>query len=120
MGIPGQAGLKIYCSPVELSVLCPSALGIGHGLVDGLGFRPILTARGVVALVNEVAGLGVDLVPVRRAFADRHEKYGRAAAGGIVHAFLELNAFLSDDSGVGDDVVGLHVVTELIITALMR
>jgi hypothetical protein len=33
---------------------------------------------------------------------------------------LELNAFLSDDSGVGDDVVGLHVVTELIITALMR
>lgn len=71
-------------------------------------------------LIDKVAGLGVDLVSVRCALADRHEKYGRAAAGGIVHAFLELNALLSDDSGVGDDIVGFHVATELIITALMR
>ena len=59
-------------------------------------------------LIDKVAGLSVDLVSVRCAFTDRHEKYGRAAAGGIVHALLELNALLSDDSGVGDDVVGFN------------
>jgi hypothetical protein len=74
-------------------------------LVDGLGFWPILSARGVVPLIDKVAGLSVDLVSVRSAFTDRHEKYGRASAGGIVHALLELNAFLSDDPGVGDNVV---------------
>ena len=57
--------------------------------------------------------MGVDLVSVRCAFADRHEKYGRAAAGGIVHPFLELYALLSDDSSVGDDVVGFNKKTIL-------
>ena len=74
MGIPGQAGLKIHGCTVELAVLCPGALRVGHGLVDGLGFWPILASRGIMAFVNKVAGLGVDLVPVRRAFADRHQK----------------------------------------------
>ena len=108
MGIPGQASLKIYCSPVEFAVLCPGTLRVGHGLVHGLGFWPILSSRGVVALIDKVAGLGVDFVAVRCALTDRHKKYGRAAAGGIVHALLELNALLSDDSGVGDDVVGFQ------------
>ena len=120
MGIPGQAGLKIHGSPIELAVLCPGTLRVGHGLVDGLGIRPIFASRGVVSLIDKVARLSVDLVPVRRALADRHEKYGRAAAGGIVHALLELNALLSDNLGVGNNVVGFHVATELIITALMR
>lgn len=61
-----------------------------------------------MSLIDKVAGLSVDLVSVRGALTDRHEKYGRAAAGGIVHALLELNALLSDDSGVGDDVVGFN------------
>ena len=61
-----------------------------------------------MAFVNKVAGLSVDLVSVRCALTDRHEKYRRAITGGIVHALLELNALLSDDSGVGDDVVGFN------------
>ena len=78
-------------------------------LTGGSGVNgAILASRGVVALVNEVAGLGVDLVAIRSAFTDRHEKYGRATAGGIVHALLELNALLSDNLGVGNNVVGLH------------
>jgi len=61
-----------------------------------------------VSLIDKVAGLSVDLVSVRRALTDRHEKYGRATTGGIVHTFLELNALLGDDSGVGDDIVGFN------------
>ena len=108
MGVTGEAGFKIHGCPVELTVLCPGAFGIGHGLVNGLGIWAVLSARGIVALIDEVAGLGVDLVPVRGAFPDGHKEDGGAVAGGVIHPFLKLNAFFSDNLSVGDDVVRFH------------
>ena len=108
MGIPDQAGLKVHGRPVELAVLGPSALGISHGLVNSLRVGAVLSARGIVALVNEVAGLGVDLVPVRRALTDGHKEDRGPATRCVIHPFLELLALFRHYFGVGDDVVGFQ------------
>ena len=117
MGIPDQAGLKVHGCPVELTVLGPSALGISHGLVNGLGVRPVLAARGIVAFVNKVAGLGIDLIPVRGALSDGHKENRGSATRCVIHPFLELLAFLSDDLGVGDNVVRFQRVFKKLATA---
>jgi len=111
MGVPGETGLKIHSCPVELTVLGPSALGVSHGLVNGLRVGAVLSARGIVAFINEVTGLGIDLVPVRGALSDRHKENRGSATRCVIHPFLELLAFLSDDLGVGDDVVGFQNLT---------
>ena len=111
MGVPGKAGLKVHGGPVELTVFCPGAFRISHGLVDGLRVGAVLSARGIVAFINEVTGLGIDLVPVRGALSDRHKENRGSATRCVIHPFLELLAFLSDDLGVGDDVVGFQNLT---------
>ena len=108
MWIPDQAGLKIHSCPVELAVLGPSALGVSHGLVNGLGVRAVLSARSIVALINEVTGLGIDLVPVRGALSDGHKENRGSATRCVIHPFLELLALFGHDLGVGDNVVRLH------------
>jgi hypothetical protein len=108
VGIPGEAGLKVDSGPVELSVLCPGAFRVSHGLVDRLGIRSIFSARGIVAFINKVAGLEINLVLIRSPHAYGHEKDRGSVARPVVHASLELNAFLSNNLGVRNDVVGLQ------------